>query len=133
VRALGDATIDIRDPGTPPIDLVVEVKVALIETGLLTLADPDEADIDHSAEEIAKVFHERIWSMQDKAESHEKLSTQAWSKVRALKRALRDAVEASNSKCVYGPECDDCWVCRAKDILDGERPVLRVTEGGGGK
>lgn len=100
---LSEDTVDIRAPGVPPIDLVVEVKVALIETGLLTLADPDEADIDHSAEEIAKVFHDRIWSMQDKAESHERLSTQAWNEVRELKRMLRLVAEGgwlvSSARC----------------------------------
>lgn len=93
------ATVDIRDPGTPPIDLVVEVKVALIETGLLTLSEPDEADIDHTAEEISKVFHERIWSMQDKAESHERLSAEAWRTVRALKSAIRAYAETRIAEC----------------------------------
>lgn len=37
--------------------------------------------------------------------------------VRELRRALQDAVTA-HAACVYGPRCEDCWVCRAKALLE---------------
>lgn len=37
--------------------------------------------------------------------------------LRELRTALRDAVTAQPG-CVYGPRCEDCWVCRAKALLD---------------
>lgn len=129
--------------GDAPIDLVVEIKTALIGTGLLTLADPEESDIDYTAEEIAKVVHERIRiveSARDEWARQCNMASEAQSDaVSELSTALARVKELEDA----GNEVDRSqWKSSAErahamanlaTVLERKMPVPRVSGGSDGQ
>jgi hypothetical protein len=109
--------------GDAPIDLALEVRQCLI--GLLAVAEPEPADIDHAAEQIATLIHERTRTLASKLRAHRIVARRARNLVARAeheKSAARATIGGGSAR-VYARDLD-----ALATALHTLSPSLRVGE-----